>query len=90
MYDSILVVVDQYTKMVKYFPTREIIKTPELADLFVTKIIMQYKSPELIVTDRGSLFTSEYWSMFYYSLMIRKKLSTAYHSQTDSQTEWQN
>ena len=90
MYDSILVVVDWYTKMVKYFPTRETIKAPELADLFVAKIIMQYKLPESIITDRGSLFTSEYWSMFCYSLMICKKLSIAYHSQTNSQTERQN
>ena len=54
------------------------------------KIITQYKSPESIITDRGSLFTSEYWSTFCYLLMICKKLSTAYHPQTDSQTEWQN
>ena len=76
--------------MVKYFPMREIIKAPELADLFIAKIITQYKSPESIITDRGSLFTSEYWSMFCYSLMICKKLSTVYHPQTDSETEWQS
>ena len=90
VYHSVLVVVNQYTKIAKYFPTRETIKAPELADLFLVRIIIQYRSPESIISDRGGLFTSGYWSMFSYSLMIHKKLSTAYHPQTDSQTEYQN
>ena len=90
MYGSVLVVVNQYMKIAKYFPTREIIKAPELADLFVVTIIIQYRSPESIISDKSGLFTSGYWSMFSYLLIIYKKLSTVYHSQTDSQTEHQN
>ena len=46
--------------------------------------------PDSIVSDRGSVFTSEYWSTFCYHLAVKKKLSTAFYPQTDGQTERQN
>ncbi|EDN07175.1 hypothetical protein HCAG_03706 [Histoplasma mississippiense (nom. inval.)] len=89
-YDSILVIVDRFTKMAKYIPTHKKVKAPELADLFLDAIIRDHGSPKSLVSDRGSLFTSKYWSAFCYHLTIRRLLSTAFHPQTDGQTERQN
>ena len=89
-YDAILVVVDRFTKMAKYFPIRETMAAPQLAELFCNEIVKQYGTPRSIVTDRGSIFTSEYWSMLCYYMKVKRKLSTAFHPQTDGQTECQN
>ena len=89
-YDAILVIIDRYTKMARYFPTTSTIDAPDLAELFIDTILKDYGSPTSIITDRGSLFTSSYWSSFCYQLRIKRKLSTAFHPQTDGQTERQN
>ena len=46
--------------------------------------------PNSIVSDRGSVFTSKFWSSLCYFLSIKRRLSTAFHPQTNGQTEWQN
>src|SRR2546430_17277913 len=89
-YDAILVVVDYYTKMAKYFPIRETIAAPQLVELFCNEIVKQYGTLRSIVTDRGSIFTSEYWSTLCYYMKAKCKLSTAFSPQTDGQTECQN
>jgi transposase InsO family protein len=76
--------------MAKYFPTTSKIDAPELAELFIDTILKDYGSPTSIITDRGFLFTSSYWSSFCYHMRIKRKLSTAFYSQTDGQTERQN
>jgi transposase InsO family protein len=89
-YNSILVVVDRYTKMAHYFPCKKTITAASLADLIWERIIRYYGGIEDMVSDRGSVFTSEYWATFCYLLGVRRKLSTAFHPQTDGQTERQN
>ena len=89
-YDAILIIVNYFTKIVKYFPIRETIAASQLAELFCNEIIKQYGTPRSIVTDRGSIFTSEYWSTLCYYMKAKRKLSTAFHPQTDGQTERQN
>ena len=90
VYNAILVVVNCFTKMVKYFPIRETMAAPQLAELFCNEIVKQYGTPRSIVTDRGSIFTSEYWSTLCYYMKAKCKLSTAFHPQIDGQTECQN
>ena len=46
--------------------------------------------PRGIVTDRSSVFTSEYWSDFAFEARVKLRLSTAFHPQTDGQTERSN
>ena len=58
--DSILVIVDRYTKMVVYIPTTKRCTSVELARLLVQNIVRHYSVPRGIVTDRGSVFTSKY------------------------------
>jgi transposase InsO family protein len=90
VYDSILVIVDRFTKMAIYIPCNKTCTAEELADIFYEEIICKYGVPQGIVSDRGSVFTSAYWSSFCYATHTRRKLSTAYHPQTDGQTERQN
>ena len=89
-YDSILVIVDRYTKMAKYFPCLETINASDLADLFLNTILPSFGTPKGIVSDRGAVFTSAFWSAICYQAKIKRRLSTAYHPQTDGQTERQN
>ncbi len=86
-YDSILVIVDRLMKMVHYVPVKVTIDVPGLAEVIIDMVVRHYGVPESIVTDRGSLFTSKFWSSLYYFLGIKKKLSTAFHPQIDGQTE---
>ena len=89
-YDAILVVVDRLSKMAMYIPTRKSLDAAGLADLFYRRIWKDYGVPTSIVTDRGTQFTSKFWSAFCYQLRIKRRLSTAFHPQTDGQTERQN
>lgn len=90
VYDAILVVVDRYTKMVRYLPSTVECTAADLAELLFQKVFLRYGSPDGIVSDRGSLFTSSYWSDVCFHLKIKRRLSTAFHPQTDGQTERQN
>jgi transposase InsO family protein len=90
VYDSILVIVDRYTKMSIYIACNKTCTAEDLADLFHEEIICKYGIPKGIVSDRGSVFTSAYWSSFCYAARTKRKLSTAFHPQTDGQTERQN
>jgi transposase InsO family protein len=89
-HDALLVIVDRYTKMAKYIPCRKTTTAEELADIFIGNIIRGYGAPDGIVTDRGSLFTSQFWSALCFTLKVKRRLSTAFHPQTDGQTERQN
>ena len=76
--------------MVHYKPIKIIIDAPGLMKVIIAMIIWHHGLPNLIVTNRSSLFTSKFWSSLYYFLSIKRKLSTTFHTQTDNQTEWQN
>ncbi len=89
-YDSILVIVDRLTKIVHYVPVKVTINAPGQAKVIIDVVVHHHGVPELIVTDQGSLFTSKFWSLLCYFLGIKRKLSTAFHPQTDGQTERQN
>ena len=88
-YDSILVIVDQLTKM-HYEPIKATIDTLGLAEVIIDVVVWHYGLPDSIVTNRGSLFTSKFWSSLCYFLGVKRRLSTAFHPQTDGQTKRQN
>jgi transposase InsO family protein len=90
VYDSILVVVDRFTKMAHYVPCRKEVQAEGLADLLLREVVRIHGVPRSIVSDRGPILTSKFWSSFCFYLGIRRGLSTAYHPQTDGQTERQN
>ena len=90
VYDACLVVVDRYTKMVLYIPVTKKINAIDLAEILFEKIVLVFGAPNGIVSDRGSVFTSAYWSAICFHLKTKRRLSTAFHPQTDGQTERQN
>ena len=90
VYDAILVVVDRYTKMTRYIPTVKTVTAVQLADLFHEEIVCRFGTPRGVVSDRGSVFTSAFWSDLCYHMKMKRRLSTAFHPQTDGQTERQN
>ena len=78
-YDAILVIIDYYTKMAYYIPTTSIIDTEELADEFIEHILTKYSALKSIISDRGSLFISHFWSELYKKFRIKYQLSTTFH-----------
>ena len=66
------------------------IDSPELARLFFERVICEHGIPDHIITDRGSQFASRFWRRVCSHLSIDHRLSTAFHPQTDGQTERQN
>ena len=90
VYDAILVIVDRFTKIARYVPVRKTIDAPELADTLIKAWVKDFGLPDSIVSDRGSVFTAKFWSSLCYYLKIKRRLSTAFHPQTDGQTERQN
>jgi transposase InsO family protein len=87
VYNAILVVVDRYTKMAQFIPTTTDLAAPEFAALFHKKIELKYGSPRGIVSDRDSRITSKFWAEVCAYSLIKRRLSTAFHPQTDGQTE---
>ena len=61
-YDSILIIVDRLTKMVHYEPVKMTINAPRLAKVIIDMVVRYHGLFDLIVTDRGLLFTSKFWS----------------------------
>ncbi len=88
--DAILVVVDRFTKYALYIATRKTLTASAFANLFLDHVYRPFGLPTSIVSDRGSLFTSNFWQTLCAHLAIEQRLSTAYHPQTDGQTERQN
>ena len=88
--DSILVIVNRLTKMVYYKPFKVTINAPGFAEVLIDVVVRHHGLPDSIVTDRGSLFTSKFWSSLCYFRSIKRRLSTAFYSKTDGQTEKQN
>ncbi len=76
--------------MIHYVPVKVTIDASGLAEVIIDVIVHHHGVLESIVTDRGSLFTSKFWSSLCYFLGIKRKLSTAFYPQTDGQTERQN
>lgn len=86
-YDAILVVVDRFSKMVKYIACTNEIDAPEMAERLFEIVFLQFGKSRFIVSDRGSTFTSKYWGTLCYYMTVKRCLSTAFHPQTDGQTE---
>ena len=89
-YDSILGIVDRLTKMVHYDAVKEIIDAPALAEIIIEMVMRYHRLPDSIVSDWGSVFTSKFWSSLCFFLRIKRKLSTAFYLENDSQTKRQN
>ena len=89
-YDSILVVIDWFTKMAYFVPTTEKTMVEGLARLFRDNVWRLHGLPESIILDRGPQFAAGLMRELNEMLGIKTKLLTAFHPQTDGQTERMN
>ena len=88
--DAIVVFVDKLTKMVHYVATTTTVSAPQLATLFMREVVRLHGVPESILSDRDPRFTANFWRAFWSQLGTTLTMSTAYHPQTDGQTERAN
>ena len=88
--DSIFVVVDRRSKMVIFIPTTKDVKAPGVARLFIRDVYSRFGMPKAIISDRDTKFTSLYWTTVFKLLGTTLKMSSAYHPQSDGQTERAN
>ncbi|GJP59195.1 hypothetical protein CLOP_g9431 [Closterium sp. NIES-67] len=88
--DAILVVVDRLTKMAHFAACKTTITAEQTAKLFLTNIVRLHGIPSAIISDRDTRFTSNFWTKTWQQYGTRLHLSTAYHPQSDGQTERTN
>ncbi|MBW0474399.1 hypothetical protein O181_014114 [Austropuccinia psidii MF-1] len=86
-FDSILVVVDRFSKLAILIPTYGSITALDLAQIFISHVFSKQGLRVSIVSDRGSLFVSSFWTNLCQQLKISRNLSTVFHPETDGQTE---
>jgi hypothetical protein len=89
-YDSIWVVVDRLTKSVHFIPVKTSYNSAVLAELYMSRIVCLHGVPKKIVLDRGTQFTYHFWQQLHEALGTHLNFSSAYHPQTDGQTERTN
>lgn len=89
-YDAIVVFVDKLTKMVHYAPTHNTAKATDIAKIFLERVVRLHGIPQTIVSDRDTRFTGHFWRAVFTALGTKLAMSTAYHPQTDGQTERAN
>ena len=88
-HDAVLVIVDRFTKYTAYVPITTTISATELAFRFEQHWVSKRGCPVNLIMDRDTKFTSVYWRDFMEALGITARLTTAYHQQSDGQTERQ-
>ncbi|GKA92975.1 putative reverse transcriptase domain-containing protein [Tanacetum coccineum] len=86
-FDTIWVIVDQLTKSAHFLPIRENDPLDKLARLYLNKIVARHGIPVSIICDRDGRFTSNFWKSFQKALGTDISMSTAYHPETDGQSE---
>jgi transposase InsO family protein len=91
------VVVDTLTKSAHFIPVRMTYQAPDIARVFIREIVRLHGLPQKIISDRGSVFigrgsvfTGRFWTSFQEALGTQLNFSTAYHPETDGQTERTN
>ena len=89
-FNAILMVVDRLTKMRHLIPCKDTCTTRDLAFLYLNKVFRYHGLPLSVLSDRGPQFVSDFWNALCEALDIDVRLSTAYHPQTDGQSERMN
>ena len=89
-YDCIAVIVDRLTKFIRLVPTTTSVDAEETAHIFFQHVVCEHGEPETLITDRGTQFAGKFFPTYLRLLGTQSRLSTAYHPQTDGQTERTN
>ncbi|GJZ62950.1 putative reverse transcriptase domain-containing protein [Tanacetum coccineum] len=86
-YDSIWVIVDRLTKSAHFLPMKKTDTIEKLTQLYLKEIVCIHGVPISIISDRDNHFTSRFWRSLQKALGTNLDMSTAYHPQTDGQSE---
>ena len=89
-HDSILTIVDRCTKFAYFIPTTTTVDAPETAQLFLHHVFCHHGLPKIITSDRDTRFLSKFWNAVMKGLGTQLRHSTAFHPQTDGQSERAN
>ena len=85
--DAIWVIVDRLTKSAHFLPINERYSVDRLENMYLKEIVARHGVPVSIVSDRDPRFNSRFWQSFLECLSTKMNMSTAYHPQTDGQSE---
>jgi len=86
----IMVVLDQFTNMAHFIGLHENATAKHVADTFLRKVWKLHRLPTEIISDMDAKFSGEFWESLCKMLGVKRHMSTAYHPQTDGQTERTN
>jgi transposase InsO family protein len=86
-YDSIKVIVDRLIKVAHFIPIKTTYSGPQLAELYMSRLVCLHGVPKKIMSDKGTQFTSRFWERLHETMDTQLCFSSAYHPQTDGQTE---
>ena len=85
--DMVWVIVDRLTKSAHFLATRQDVPLTKMAKMYIDEIVSKHGVPLSIVSDRDTRYVSSFWKSLQRALGTRVNLSTAYHPQTDGQSE---
>ena len=85
--DSILVFTDKLTKMIHLAPTAKTCNAKEAAQIFLGHVWVLHSMPKRFIHDRDTRFTANFWNEFFKLCEVQQAMSSAFHPQTDGQTE---
>ena len=86
-FNSMFVVINHFSKAVIASPCKKTITAEEMALLYLEQVWKQTGLPQQVISDRGPQFTSHVTQELWKKLNVKQSLSTAFHPQTDGETE---
>lgn len=89
-FDALVVFVDTFSKMIILVPDRKKCSAPDLARILIKAVYSRFGLPEVLISDRDPRFTGNFWQSVFRTLGTKLHMSTAFHPESDGQTERAN
>jgi hypothetical protein len=86
-FNSIWVIIDRLTKFTHFIPVHTFYRAEKYVELYISRILCLHGVPKTIISNRGPQFVAHFWEQLHASLGMHLIHSSAYHPQTDGQTE---
>lgn len=89
-HDAIIIIVDRFSKEILPIACSTELSSEDWAKILCDEVYAKHGMPQVVISDRGTVFVSKFMKDLYNLLQIKGNTSTAYHPQTDGQTKWVN
>jgi hypothetical protein len=86
-HDSIWVIIDRFTKTAHFLPVHTTYNAKKYAEIYLDQIVRLHGIPKTVISDCGAQFIAQFWEQLQDALGTKLIRSSAYHPQTDGQTE---